>query len=347
MRTKSLIAVALSLLAFAGPKQARGQPGWHVVKRLQIGGQGGWDYLTVDPQTHRLFVPRTTHTMVIDSVSGKNIADIPGQKNAHGVALAPAAGRGFISDGGGDGTVVIFDLKTYDVLGSLSAMPDADGIIFDSTSGHVLVVSGRGKALMSFRPDIDPKNGTIEEPIALRGEPEFLAADSAGKVYINLMNTHEVAVVNLKARKVVANWPVAPGGLPVGMAIDEKKGRLFIGCRGPQKLIVMSTKDGKVLSDLPIGEGVDAVKLDSGQAFASTAGSQLFIAGEKGTHGEYAIVETVKTGPGARTMAVDPTSHRIYLPTAEFEEPKPGSAGRAQMKPGTFKLIVVARDVAP
>src|SRR5882762_4980710 len=280
------LAVALSL--FVGVPAAYAQTDWTVVKTFEIGGQGGWDYLTIDPQTHRLYVPRSTHTLVIDTASGKTIADIPGQKNAHGVALAPAAGRGFISDGGGDGAIVIFDLKTNSVLGSLAAMPDADGIIFDPTSGYVLVVSGRGKALMSFKPDIDPKNGKIDEPIALRGEPEFLAADAAGKVYINLMNTHEVAVVDFKARKVVANWPVAPGGLPVGMAIDANNGRLFIGCRGPQKLIVMSTKDGKVLSDLPIGANVDAVKLDKGQVFASTAGAQLFVAGET-SPGKFAL----------------------------------------------------------
>ena len=234
----------------------------------------------------------------------------------------------------------IFDLKTYAVLGSLTAVPDADGIIFDPTSGHVLVVSGRGKALMSFKPDIDPKNGKIDEPIALRGEPEFLAADAAGKVYINLMDTHEVAVVDFKARKVVANWPVAPGGLPVGMAIDLRNGRLFIGCRGPQKLIVMSIKDGKVLSNLPIGEGVDAVKLDNGQAFASTAGAQLSVASETSL-GKFAIVQTVKTGDGARTMGVDPTTHRIYLPAAEFET---GTNGRRAPKPGTFMILVVARQ---
>jgi DNA-binding beta-propeller fold protein YncE len=237
---------------------------------------------------------------------------------------------------------VIFDLKTYAVLGSLAAMPDADGIIFDPTSGHVLVVSGRGKMLMSFKPDIDPKNGKIDSPIALRGEPEFLAADAAGWVYINLMNTHEVAVVDFKARKVVAHWPVAPGGLPVGMAIDTKNGRLFIGCRGPQKLIVMSTKDGKVLSDLPIGESVDAVKLDNGQAFASTAGSQLFVAGETAA-GEFAIVETVKTGEGARTMGLDPTTHRIYLPAAEYET---GANGRRAAKAGTFVILVVGAQGA-
>ena len=337
MKITCLIPTALTLLVLACLPPAQAQADWQAVKTFKIGGQGGWDYLTVDPQTHRLYVPRTTHTMVIDSESGKTVADIPGQKNAHGVALAPAAGRGFISDGGGDGAIVIFDLKTHAVLGSLAAMPDADGIIFDTTSGHVLVVSGHGKALMSFKPDIDPKNGKIDEPIALRGEPEFLAADASGKVYLNLMNTHEVAVVDFKARKVVANWPVAPGGLPVGMAIDAMNGRLFIGCRGPQKLIVMSTKDGKVLSDMPIGESVDAIKLDNGQAFASTAGSQLFVAGET-SPGKYAIVQTVKTGDGARTMGLDPTTHRIYLPAAEYET---GANGRRAPKPGTFMILVV------
>lgn len=342
MRMMIFIVLALTLLLFAGLSTALAQTDWAVVKTFQIGGQGGWDYVTVDPQTHRLYVPRTTHTMVIDGESGKIIADIPGQKNAHGVALAPTAGRGFISDGGGQGAVVIFDLKTYGILGSLPAMPDADGIIFDPKSGSVLVVSGRGKALMSFKPDIDPQNGKIDEPIALRGEPEFLASDRAGKVYINLMNTHEVAVVDFEARKIVAHWPVAPGGLPVGMAIDPDGGRLFIGCRGSQKLIVMSTKDGKVLSDMPIGASVDAVKLDSGQAFASTAGSQLFVASET-LPGKFEIVQTVKTRDGARTMGVDPTTHRIYLPSAEY-----GTAanGRWGPKPGTFMILVVARRAA-
>jgi DNA-binding beta-propeller fold protein YncE len=332
------ILTAAVLVAGLHPMAA--QTDWQVVKTFQIGGTGGWDYLTPDPQTHRLYVPRTTHTMVIDEESGKVIADIPGQKNAHGVALAPDVGRGFISDGGGDGAVVIFDLKTNSILGSLAAMPDADGIIFDRGAGQILVVSGRGKALMTFKPDIDPKNGKIGDPIPLNGEPEFLASDEAGKVYINLMTTNEVAVVDLKARKVLANWPVAPGGQPVGMAIDRGNGRLFIGCRGPQKLIVMSTKDGRVVSDMPIGPSVDAVKFEGGQAFASTAGAQLFVAGER-TPGKFEIVQTVKTGEGARTMAIDTSTHRIYLPAAEFET---GTNGRRAAKPGIFLLLVVARQ---
>jgi DNA-binding beta-propeller fold protein YncE len=318
---------------------AMAQTDWEVVKTFQIGGQGGWDYLTVDPQTHRLYVPRGTHTMVIDSESGKTIADIPGQKIAHGVAIVPEAGRGFISDGGGDGAIVIFDLKTYAILGSIAAQPDADGIIFDPASGRVLVVSGDKGVLMALKPDIDPKSGKVEAPIALGGAPEFLASDGAGKVYINLMDKNEVAVVDIKARKVVARWPVAPGGAPVGMSIDTKKRHLFIGCRKPQKLIVMSTADGKVLSDLPIGESVDATKFHNGQAFASCRDGTLTVAGETSA-GKFAIVQTVKTRTGARTMGVDPTTNRIYLPTAEFEA---GAGGRQVTKPGTFMIVVVAR----
>ncbi len=243
---KKFAVTALTLVLFAGGLVTMAQANWGVAKTFHIGGEGGWDYLTVDPETHRLYVPRTTHTMVIDGTSGKIIADIPGQKNAHGVAIVPEAGRGFISDGGGDGAVVIFDLKTNAILGRIVAQPDADGIIFDRASGRVLVVSGDNKLLMSLKPDIDPTSGKIDPPIDLGGEPEFLASDGAGKVYVNLMNKNEVAVVDIMARKVIARWPVAPGGLPVGMSIDTKKHRVVIGCRKPQKLIVMCTEDGKV-----------------------------------------------------------------------------------------------------
>jgi DNA-binding beta-propeller fold protein YncE len=330
MRPRIFLALSLSF-------QASAHGDWKVVDMFRIGGAGAWDYLTVDEQTHHLYVPRTTHTMVIDSTTGRTIADIPGQTNAHGVAIAPQEERGFISDGGGNGAIVIFDLKTYAVLGTIAALPDADGIIFDNASGFVLVVSGRGKALLAFKPNIDPKSGKIDPPILLRGEPEFLAADTHGLIYINLMDTHEVAVVNLATRKVIAHWPVVPGGLPVGMAIDPAKGRLFIGCRGPQKLIVMNTKDGKVISDLPIGENVDAVKFDKDQVFASTGDDQLVVAAET-SRDKFTIVQTVKTGDGARTMGLDHLTHRIYLPSADYAL---GAAGKPSPKPGTFKILVV------
>ena len=280
--------------------------------------------------------------MVIDSESGKTIADIPGQKIAHGVALVPEAGRGFITDGGGNGAIVIFDLKTNAVLGSIVAQPDADGIIFDPGSGRVVVVSGDKGVLMSIKPDIDPKSGKIDAPLDLGGAPEFLASDGAGKVYVNLMDKNEVAVVDMKANKVVARWPTAPGGAPVGMTIDPAKRQLLIGCRKPQKLIVMSTDSGKVLAALPIGDHVDAVKIDSGQIFASCADGTLAVARET-SPGKFEMVQTVKTPPGARTMGADPTTHKIYLPTAESE---PGTGGRTKMKPGSFMIVVVSRDAA-
>jgi DNA-binding beta-propeller fold protein YncE len=339
MQMKSLVAKKpLTLLLLAVSLPALAQTNWKVAKTLPIGGQGSWDYLTVDPATHRLFVPRSTHTLIIDADSGKTLGDVPGQKGAHGVAIVPEVGRGFITDGGGDGAIVIFDLKTYATLGKIAAQPDADGIIYDPSIGRVLVVSGDGGVLMSFKPNIDPTSGKIDPPIALGGKPEFLAADGKGKVYINLEDKDQVAVVDFKAAKVVARWPVAPGGSPVGMAMDTKTRRLFIGCRKPQKLIVMSADTGKVLSDLPIGTGVDATKVDAGQAFASCRDGSLAVASET-SPGKFEIVQTAKTPQGARTMGIDPTTHRIYLPTAEFET---GSSGKPAAKPGTFMIVVVA-----
>jgi hypothetical protein len=343
---KFAVTATVTLILIASFQAGLAQSSWEVVKTFPIGGQGAWDYLTVDSQTHRLFVPRSTHTMVIDAESGKLLGDIPGQKIAHGVALVPRLERGFISDGGGDGGIVVFDLKSYAVLGTIAAKPDADGIIYDPSIDRVLVVSGDKGVLMSFKPDIDPSNGKMEEPIELGGAPEFLASDGAGKLYINLEDKDQVAVVDVKTRKVVARWPVTPGGAPVGMAIDTKRKQLLIGCRKPQKLIVMSTADGKVLSALPLGAGVDATKFEQNQAFASCRDGSLSVAAEK-PPGTYEIVQVVKTPAGARTMGVDTTTHRIYLPTAEFEAPKAGGSGRPAMKPDSFMIVVVAAHGAP
>ena len=338
--TLPLILALMTLVSLSVSERAVAQGNWAVEKTFHIGGEGGMDYITADEKNHLLYVPRSTHTMVIDSEGGKVIADIPGQKHNHGVALAPGSGRGFITDG--EGAIVIFDLKTNAVLGSLKAHPDADGIIYDDFSGLVLAVSGDDGVLMTVKPDVDAKSGSIDPTIELGGKPEFLTSDGAGKIYINLVDKNEVAVVDIKARKVLAHWPVAPGGSPVGMAMDTKKRRLFIGCRNPQKLIVMSADDGKVLADLPIGAGVDATKFDGGQAFASCRDGKLAVAGENAA-GKFEIVQTVTTAVGAKTMDIDSGTHKAYLPTFEFEEQKPGETGRPKAKPGTFMIVVVAR----
>ena len=339
MRVMRSAVFAAALLALAYVMPAAGQADWGVVGTLHIGGEGGWDYLTVDAQTHRLFVPRTTHTQVIDADSGKVLGDVPGQKNAHGVALVPSLNRGFITDGGGDGAILIFDLKTFEVIGTLATMPDSDGIIYDATLGRIFAVSGDKGMLMSFRADIDPKRQKIEPPIELGGAPEFLASDGTGKVYVNLEDKDMVAVVDLSARKVIARWPVAPGGHPVGMAMDKKAKRLFIGCRNPQKLVVMSAEDGKVLGSVPIGAGVDATQVDGALAFASCRDGQLIAAAEK--DGEWAVAQTVKTPQGARTMGLDAMHHKLFMPTAEM---LPAAAGqRPKAKPDSFMIVEVGK----
>lgn len=330
--SKTICAVFLAACAAAAQAQ------WSVTNTLHIGGEGGWDYVTVDAANHRLLVTRSTHTQAIDVDSGKVLGDIPGQKRSHGTALVPAAGRGFITDGG-SGAIVVFDLKTYAVLGTLAAMPDADGILYDKPDGLVLAVSGDGNALMTFKPGIDPAKDKVDPPIALGGSPEYLAYDGAGKVYINLADKDLVAVVDLKTRKVIARWPVAPGGRPVGMAIDRKGHRLLIGCRNPQRLVVLSTDTGKVVDSVPIGAGVDAVRFYDGRAFASCGDGTLTIAGEK--DGRFTVEQVVKTLAGARTEGLDAATGTLYLPTADLQ-PAAGSK-RPQPKPGTFRIVVVSR----
>jgi len=336
-RTALTIAAA-TLLTAALPVLAQGK--WDVTKIIHIGGEGAWDYVAVDPATHRVFVTRTTHTQAIEGATGKVLGDIPGQLRSHGTAIVPSVNRGFITDGGGSGAIVVFDLTTYATLGKIATMPDSDGIIYDRAMNLVLAVSGDGARLMTLRPNIDPVNGKLDPPIDLGGSPEFLAADNDGKVYVNLADKDLVAVVDLKARKIIARWPVAPGGRPTGMAIDARRHLLFIGCRNPQKLIVMSTTDGKIVAALPIGAGVDATTTDGVQAFASCGDGSLIVAQEKA--GKWQVEQVVKTPDGARTMGLDPSTHTIYLPTAEIEAPAPGQK-RPRPKPDTFMMVKVTQ----
>jgi DNA-binding beta-propeller fold protein YncE len=338
MRSLCVALLVFLVVPLSGVRPVQAQSTWETSRKFSVGGEGRWDYISVDEQSHRLFVTRSTHTLVLDADSGQALADIPGQKLAHGVAIVPKLNRGFITDGAGSGAIVVFDLKTYSVLGRLAAVPDTDGIIYDSGSNLVLASAGDSGALLAFKPDIDPVNGKIGAPIDLEGKPEFLAADGHGKAYVNLEDKDVVAVVDLNAHKVLAKWPIAPGGHPVGLSIDAKTHRLFVGCRNPQKLVVMNAENGEVEASIPIGAGVDATAFSEGQAFASCRDGSLIVAGDK--DGKFSLIQTVQTPEGARTLAVDAMTHRIYLPTAEFE---PTTSGRPKAKPGTFMIVLVER----
>lgn len=336
MRRFCSIVIQASMLTAVAATSAAAQSTWQMQQTFHVGGDGGWDYVTIDAPNHRLFVTRSTHTMAIDTGNGKVLGDVSGQHGSHGVALVPRLNRGFITDGGA-GVIVVFDLRTYAVLGTVQAEKDADGIIYDPKLDLVLAVSGDGGVLMTFHPNIDLNNAKVES-IDLGGKPEFLASDG-NRVYVNLTDKSQVAVVDMKARKVVADWPLAPGGHPTGMAIDETGHHLFVGCRSPQNMIVMSTADGKVEAALPIGAGVDATGYDRGQAFASCRDGSLTVVGEK--NGQWVVEQTVKTVSGARTMGVDLANNKIYLPTAETE---PATTGRPRTKPGSFMIVEVERQ---
>jgi len=333
----AILAASLALAQSSASTPTDAGP-YHVSQIFHVGGDGGWDYLTVDLEHKLLYVPRSTHTMVLDNATGKTVADILGQKRNHGVAIVPSVGRGFITDGE-DASVTVFDLKTYAVLGKIKAADDADGVIYDPASGKVLVVCGDAGLLIPISADLDLKTGKADTAVDLGGKPESLAADGKGKAYINLVDKDQVAVVDTKTMKVISKWPTFPGGSPVGMSMDRARRRLFIGCRKPQKLIVMSADDGKVVVDLPIGAGVDATQFE-GDAFASCRDGTLAVARESAP-GKFQVIQTVQTPQGARTMGVDPMTHALYLPTAEFGPPAAGQS-RPSVKPGSFMIVVVS-----
>jgi hypothetical protein len=343
MVNKSLLfSIACSglLVAAAVPDRlaaAEGSGPFEVAETIHVGGKGNWDYVAIDSQRKLLFIPRTNHTQALDVTSGKIVADIPGQTGNHGVVINHRTQRGFISDG--PGFVVIFDLKTNAVLGKVKVDPGADGIIHDRATNRVFVACGSSGTVVSVPTDVDPVNGKADAAIDVGGKPEYLAADGQGKVFINLEDKDQVAVVDSKALKVLDKWSIAPGGTPVGMQIDPEHHRLFVGCRKPAKLIVLNTEDGHVLADLPIGAGCDAVKFDAGNIFASCREGALNVAKET-SPGKFEIIQTLKTRVGAKTMALDHATHSIYLPTAEFGEAT-GRKGRPKAKPDSFMVLVV------
>ncbi|MGN6370667.1 MAG: YncE family protein [Phycisphaerae bacterium] len=317
-------------------------PTYVVTKALKVGGSGGWDYVTLSDDGKKLFAPRSTFVQVIDTGTGKVLAQIPGTTKGHGVALA--AGKGFATFGG-DGTVVVFDATTYQVLGKIKTEADCDGIFYDAATQKVIVVSGDGNSVWRIDPSADSATAKAEGPLALGGAPESFAFDGQGKAFINLMNKNEIAVVDLNAWKVTDHWSVAPAKQPVGMAYDPRTQRLFSSCRSGQ-MVVLNATNGVVLSELGIGLGVDATVFDGQRAIASCGDGTMTVVGEK-SPGEYRVLQTVKTAPGARTMVMDPHTHTIYLPTADLDPRTPdavvnGKLARMRFVNGTFKIVVVS-----
>lgn len=320
-------------------KAAPATSGYHLLKTVPLPGTGNsfWDYLKLDPDTHQLFIAHGDHVDVVNVDDGKVVGKIGGMKAIHGVVLAPEFNRGFVTDGEA-AKVWIFDLKTLKVIGSARADDDADGDVYDPASKRVFTMNGDSKTSTV----IDAKTGKAVGHIQLGGGPEFPVADGRGHVYANIESTNEIIEIDSQTLKITNRWPVAPGQNPSGLAIDPEHHILFSGCRN-KLMVIMDADSGKVLASEPIGEGVDATRFDAGTgyAFASNGGTGDLTIIHEDSPTTFHVVESVKTEMGARTMALDPMTHEVFLVTADLKpNPNPPSPERRFLiTPDTFRLL--------
>ncbi len=341
-RLASLLAGLLLLLVADAPRLAlsNGDSGvYHLLTKKVLGGEGFWDYLACDSVARRVYISRGTHVMVVDADSYEVVGDIPNTEGVHGIALAPEFARGFISDGRPN-TVTIFDLKTLKTLGTAPTGEGPDAIIYDPASKRVFTFNGHGGNSTA----IDAATGKVAGTVPLDGRPEFAAADGKGHIYNNLEDKSMVVEIDSQKLTVTKRWPLAPCEEPSGMAMDTANRRLFIGCHN-KMMAVVDADSGHVLATPPIGQGVDANAFDpgTGLAYSSNGDGTLTVVHEDSPD-KFSVVENVQTQHGARTMALDTKTHRVYLVTAEFGPPPPATAEhprpRPSMVPGTFTLLV-------
>ncbi len=343
MRTSlSSVLFVCVLVLLASLALAAGSSGYHVSKKTVLGGDGGWDYLTVDAKARRIYISRGTHVMVVDADSAAVVGDIPGTNGVHGIAIASDMDKGFISDGR-DNNVTIFDTKTLKVLGTALAGKNPDAIIYDPASKRVFAFNGSSKDATA----IDAKTGTVAGTISLGGKPEFAAADEKGHVFVNIEDTSEIIQFDSNKLTVDNRWKIAPGEGPSGLALDRKHRRLFSVCSN-KLMVVVNADTGAVVTTLPIGQGTDAAGFDpeTGFAFSSNGEGTLTVVHEDSAD-KFSVVDTVPTQVRARTMALDTKTHQVFTVTAEFGPPPAATAQqprpRAPMVPGSFTLLTMSR----
>ena len=314
---------------------------YHFLKEIPVGGEGGWDYLSIDEGARRLYVSHATKVMVIDIDKGEvagEIADTPG---VHGIALAPELNRAFVSNGR-EAKASVVDTKTLKTVMKVATGENPDAILFEPGQKEVYTFNGRSRNATVF----EAESGKVVATIALSGKPEFAQADpKVNRVYCNIENKSEVAAIDTKTHQVVNTWPIAPGEEASGMAFDAANHRLFLGC-GNKKMVMMDSTNGKVVATVTIGDGVDANAFDPGTQFAfSSNGDGTVTIAHEDSPDKLTVVQNLATEKGARTMTLDPKTHNIYLASAKYE-PLPEGAGRQRPKmiPGSFKILVYGME---
>jgi YVTN family beta-propeller protein len=341
----SVLLLALITTITAGIQAQKAGPnsgGYHLLKKIEVGGEGGWDYLIVDGPMRRLYVSRGTRVMVFDSDTGASVGEIADTPGVHGIAVADDLGRGFTSNGR-DGSVTVFELKTLKPIAKVKVGTNPDCILYDPAT-HRVFAFNRGSSDVTA---IDAKTGEVTGLIALGGHPEFATADGKGMVFVNLDDKSEVVAIDSQKLAVKAHWPLAPGEDPSGMALDRRNMRLFSVC-GNKKMTVMDANTGKVVASLPIGAGPDAAGFDpdTNLAFSSNGEGTLTVIHQDSSD-KYSVVENVTTQRGARTMALDPKTHNIFLATASYGPPPAPTPERPNPRPAvlpnSFVILVFGK----
>jgi DNA-binding beta-propeller fold protein YncE len=340
MKRSLLVVFALVLVAaIAGAQDSH----FHVARSILLGGEGGWDYITFDAPTQRLFVSHGTHVQVVDAKTDSLIGDIPDTPGVHGVALANDVGRGFTSNGR-DSSVSVFDTKTFAVVKRIKLQQrNPDAITYDQASGRVFTFNG-GSANTTA---IDARTQNVVGTVPIGGKPEAAVPDGNGVIFVNNEDSATVVAFDSKKLKPLHVWSLAPGEEPSGLALDRAHHRLFSGCSN-KLLVVLDSQSGRKVAELPIGEGVDGVAFDaSRQLIFASCGEGVLTVIHEDTPDRYTVVENAPTQRGGRTLALDAESGTVYIPTAELgpppaptpERPHP----RATIVPGTFHVMAVTR----
>jgi DNA-binding beta-propeller fold protein YncE len=331
-------SILLLSLFVAQPLRAQA---YIVTHTYTVGGDGGWDYVVPDAPNHRLFIGRSNRVMVVDMNDGHLIAEITGIDGAHGTALAAGTRHGFATSGE-DSSVVMFDTKTYKTLARIPAADDADAIIYDPASKRIFTFNGDANSSTV----IDPRKGSLITNLPLGGKPEYGQSARDGMIYVNITDSSQIAEIDAKNLRVTRRWSTAPCKNPVAMAIDTRHQRLFSGCRSGV-MAISDYKNGRVVTTLPIGRGVDGAGYDpvTRDAYASNVDGTLTVI-HQDTPDTYHVVENVETAQGGRNMGLDPASHRIYVVSAKFgpvpaESTATNPRRRPPILPGTFMVLVV------
>jgi DNA-binding beta-propeller fold protein YncE len=316
---------------------ATGRSRYHAAKTIPVGGEGGWDYVTVDAAGRRIYVSHGTHVVVLDADTQEKVGDIADTQGVHGIAVAPEFNRGFVSNGRSN-NVTMFELKSLKVLGLIPAGSNPDAIIYDPASKRVFAMNGRSGDITA----IQAADGKVVGTVAVGGKLEFAAADGKGMIYVNVEDKSELVRIDAQKLSVLDRWPLAPCSEPSGLAMDTQTRRLFVGCDN-KMMAVVNADSGGIVTTLPSGEGTDASAFDPETKFAFTSnGEGTLTVVHEDSPDKFSVVENVSTKKSARTMGLDLKTHNIFLPAADFDPPAPGER-RGKMKADSFVLLMLQR----